>query len=916
MAIVMALAMVVVGNYFMPTSKIVDAETEWISVTGVPAEAGGVKDKYRLGTTSDTSNDGKWYLQVANNQWANWTGKYQNADGIEGFKFNDEVYNNRGGVFLWSADLKTEYDLDPGTSYDMSVTISYTSVNKAQHNYVLTEGGQTNMNISRTVAKGTSTETYTGEIKPRSDRDFVLRISWTSVAYETAEKGIFQVTDVTFTPKTPETTTAGPGDWIAVETGGVHDNAQKYTLGTKTDYSEDGEWSLKVGQNEWENWTGRYKYADLIEGFAFDSQVYHNGGGVYLWSSDLKDKYNLNANQTYKMSVTIGYTGVGLKDNPEEDPAPQHNFIKTGGGIDNMNESRTVAGGDSEETYTANVTPRDDQDFVLEIEWTDTDYYTSQKGMLEIIDVSFTDPETETVAPGDWISARALGEDYRLGTTSATSADGNWWLNTAQNEWENWTGRYKYADSFEGFTFDSQAYHNRGGVFLTSEDLLDEYNLVKGKKYNMSVTIDYTGVGLKDNPEEEPASQENTILTYGGIQNMNIKRVVAGGDSEETYEATVVPNNQDGEWDGFGLKILWATQDPENPDVYTTAEKGTIEVVDISFEQIGMDCEIGDWAFADAPGTAGWQYFVAGEGSTYSGGTSINDPLTINYGPYVAQDHACMARSPITSVAPGEMCTGSISITSEEKIAGSGNIPITNAALYAYNEDTDHYDWLANSDNAPDGQVVPANTKTTFNFTYEAPQTGKIIYILTTDYTPVTTMTFEATHEGPYDVSEYKPAGGPITYPTAQGKVFAGWFTDDTYTTPYMESTGYAYAKFIDADALTVKFQKANDGSAIRFVSSIDDYLDYQTVGFKFTGTYGNAVITEKTKTTNSLFTKITAAGESILPSVFSDDSAFFFTYTVRGMDANTDSTWNVTPFIVTADGTTVEGTEGSYPAD
>ncbi|MCR5430805.1 MAG: family 16 glycosylhydrolase [Eubacterium sp.] len=162
-----------------------------------------------------------------------------------------------------------------------------------------------------------------------------------------------------------------------------------------------------------------------------------------------------------------------------------------------------------------------------------------------------------------------------------------------------------------------------------------------------------------------------------------------------------------------------------------------------------------------------------------------------------------------------------------------------------------------------------------------------------------------------FDVGEYKINN---TYPTKEGYIFAGWFEDEAYTTPYMETTGYAYAKFIDEDALTFKFQKANDGSAIRFVSSIDDYLDYQTVGFKFTGTYGNAVITEKTKTTNSLYTKITAAGESILPSVFSNDSAYFFTYTVRGLDADTDSTWTVKPFIKTADGTEVTGKEGHYP--
>ena len=161
------------------------------------------------------------------------------------------------------------------------------------------------------------------------------------------------------------------------------------------------------------------------------------------------------------------------------------------------------------------------------------------------------------------------------------------------------------------------------------------------------------------------------------------------------------------------------------------------------------------------------------------------------------------------------------------------------------------------------------------------------------------------------DVTEYKAQG---TYPTETGKIFAGWFEDAEFTTPYMEDTGYAYAKFIDENVLTTKFQVANDGSAVRFVSSLDS-MDYDQVGFKFTGTYGNSTITEKTRTTNSLYTKITADGESILPTVFSNESQYFFTYTVRGMtDAGTNSTWNVTPFYVTLDGTTVEGFSGEYP--
>ena len=161
------------------------------------------------------------------------------------------------------------------------------------------------------------------------------------------------------------------------------------------------------------------------------------------------------------------------------------------------------------------------------------------------------------------------------------------------------------------------------------------------------------------------------------------------------------------------------------------------------------------------------------------------------------------------------------------------------------------------------------------------------------------------------DVTDYKAQG---TYPTETGKIFAGWFEDADFTTPYMENTGSAYAKFIDEDVLTTKFQIATDDTAVRFLSSVDG-MDYEEVGFIFTGTYGNAVITEKTKTTNKLYSKITADGQSTEPDVFSPDSQYFFTYTVRGMeDATTNSTWHVTPFYKTLDGTVVTGTPGELP--
>ena len=70
-----------------------------------------------------------------------------------------------------------------------------------------------------------------------------------------------------------------------------------------------------------------------------------------------------------------------------------------------------------------------------------------------------------------------------------------------------------------------------------------------------------------------------------------------------------------------------------------------------------------------------------------------------------------------------------------------------------------------------------------------------------------------------FEVSTFKKTDDPTTwtYPSKRGKIFAGWYTDESCEAPYMEMTGRAYAKFVDAKILTVKFQKKNDRTAVRF---------------------------------------------------------------------------------------------------
>lgn len=165
--------------------------------------------------------------------------------------------------------------------------------------------------------------------------------------------------------------------------------------------------------------------------------------------------------------------------------------------------------------------------------------------------------------------------------------------------------------------------------------------------------------------------------------------------------------------------------------------------------------------------------------------------------------------------------------------------------------------------------------------------------------------------EGVYDVSVYK-SGETYTYPQKEGQIFAGWFTDDTYTTPYLENTGTAYAKFIDENVLKTKCQWNSSNTAVRFISSLDS-LDYAGAGIIFNGTYGGGTITNKTRQIRKLYRYIRADDELVSPSIFSKDSRYFLTYTVRDMDAGLGSTWHITPYLITLDGTTVTGVTGNF---
>lgn len=174
--------------------------------------------------------------------------------------------------------------------------------------------------------------------------------------------------------------------------------------------------------------------------------------------------------------------------------------------------------------------------------------------------------------------------------------------------------------------------------------------------------------------------------------------------------------------------------------------------------------------------------------------------------------------------------------------------------------------------------------------------------------------------EGYYNVAEYKgeKEESEWTYPDKDGMIFAGWYTDDTCETPYTETDGYAYARFVDEKVLTVKGQLPADTTAesqsttIRFVSTVDSE-EYSAVGFDIAYEYKGETYTASWEGTD-VFKRLYKIGQDGVyletsPKEFSDSSEYFFTYNLTGIPNDAfDVQFTVTPHWKTQDGTTVYG--------
>ncbi|NLT09611.1 MAG: hypothetical protein GXY08_08930, partial [Ruminococcus sp.] len=171
---------------------------------------------------------------------------------------------------------------------------------------------------------------------------------------------------------------------------------------------------------------------------------------------------------------------------------------------------------------------------------------------------------------------------------------------------------------------------------------------------------------------------------------------------------------------------------------------------------------------------------------------------------------------------------------------------------------------------------------------------------------------------GIYCIDSFKADG---TYPEQEGMIFAGWYEDPEHTKPYKGDTGYAFAKFIDKDCLSIKWQVPvdfadKDTTDIRLISSLDcgKYNSMHLV-LKFAESGSEIIDGTITRLYDTLNGYVDQENVAYVPEdVFCEDSHYFAAFTVTGMPKALYTTELVAyAYIVTEDGTTVYGDELNF---
>jgi len=182
---------------------------------------------------------------------------------------------------------------------------------------------------------------------------------------------------------------------------------------------------------------------------------------------------------------------------------------------------------------------------------------------------------------------------------------------------------------------------------------------------------------------------------------------------------------------------------------------------------------------------------------------------------------------------------------------------------------------------------------------------------------PVLSRTAYQIAENYLNMALYR-CGQSYTAPEKEGYVFAGWFMDEALTQPVSANVteGWAYAKFVLEDTLTLKFQTtlgtsaASEKTDLRLLTSVEG-LNLSSVYFDVTiGTVSRRIAS------NTAYEQVKSGGTLITSPalVFGPDSRYFVTYTLLETPASMfDIEITATPGWETLDGTCVSGTQRTF---
>lgn len=731
-AIVVAIALVVLGTNFVPQqAKAADSGTVTQSETWV----GGTAWQIKTNVLNDT---------------------YTGANSQVGFAYSPIYSSNWPPMHR----LQAMQSFTTGTTYNYTIKLRMSGGKIDPDNIWLSDGslntptaggsadkGKAIATIDQTVTAGNDV-VFTGTWTPSSSDPHLFVIIYWPGSGLTFTVNQFDVTEVTGPITT--TTTAAPttdaGGYYAAKSDGswhtVGENGFMYKLKSgmtgskyKGGTSASDPFDIKIGT-----------YVGADHDFETKSPVF-----TVIAGHDYKLTYNVSNIGTKPIGATV-YVTVTDADNDSSDITS------------NYNDKISIAAGADEDivlTYTAPASGK--VYFKCNMSWTPDSEFVLTPTNEDTTPTTTADPSLHNCTLGAWSFADAPGTSGWQYFVHANSTGSTYKGGTAMNDplYINYGTYVQDADyscmARSPITTVTEGSECEGTISITSSANIGESgsHIVGASVWAYdSSTGEYSWLA---NAEE---SDTNVVADTKTTFHINY---TAPATEKVVYVLTT-------SYTPVATLKFEATHSEQQPT--TTAAPTT------TIEPGYSAATLGDWTFADAPGTSGWQYFIHANstGSTYKGGTGMNDPLFIKYGTYVQDaDHSCMARSPITTVTPGSNCSGTISITSSENIGQSGS-QVVGASVYSYNSSTGAYDWLGNATEAKTNVV--ADQKTTFHLNYTAPDTGKIIYILTTDYTPVATLKFEASHSEETTTTTAAPtttADGWIDVPDATVTTVGAW---------------------------------------------------------------------------------------------------------------------------------------------